>query len=32
MTVSNGAALQGLQLAQEEGWADRELYHSRFVG
>ena len=32
MTVSNGDALQVLQLAQKEGWADRELYHSRFVG
>lgn len=32
MTVSNGDALQVLQLAQKEGWADRKLYHSRFVG
>ena len=32
MTVSNGDALQVLQLAQREGWDKRELYHSRFVG
>ena len=32
MTVSNGDALQVLQLAQKEGWDKRELYHSRFVG
>ena len=32
MTVSNGDAMQVLQLAQKEGWADRALYHSRFVG
>lgn len=32
MTLSNGDAMQVLQLAQEEGWDKRELYHSRFVG
>ena len=32
MTVSNGDALQVLQLAQKEGWDKRELYQSRFVG
>ena len=32
MTVSNGDAMQVLQLAQKEGWDKRKLYHSRFVG
>ena len=32
MTVSNGDATRVLQLAQEEGWDKRKLYHSRFVG
>ena len=32
MTLSNGDATRVLQLAQEEGWDKRELYHSRFVG
>ena len=31
-TVSNGDAVRVLQLAQEEGWDKRKLYHSRFVG
>lgn len=32
MTVSNGDATRVLQLAQDEGWDKRKLYHSRFVG
>lgn len=32
MTVSNGDALQVLQLAQREGWDKLQHYHSRFVG
>lgn len=32
MTLSNGDATRVLQLAQEEGWDKRKLYHSRFVG